>query len=84
MSEFLMNNLTGKRVTNQDGEKIGELSDITVQNDNTGDLSKLVIKPAENINPELRTTLQTDAAGNIVVNSENVESVKDYILVNTL
>lgn len=83
MTEFITNQLYGKRVMNQNGEEIGILKDISLQDDNSGELDTLIINVSENIDAELRTTLTTDETGNILLDSNLVESVKDYILVNT-
>ena len=83
MAEFITDRLYGKRVMNQNGEQIGELSDITLRDDNSGELQNLVVKTSEDINPELRTTFTTNDTGHILLESELVESVEDYILVNT-
>lgn len=83
MTEFITDRLYGKRVMNQNGEEIGELADITLQDDNSGELSNLIIETSENINAELRSTFNTTDTGHIILRSDLVESVKDYILVNT-
>lgn len=83
MTEFITDNLYGKRVMNQNGEEIGELSDITLKDDNSGELANLLIDTSENINAELRSTFNTTDTGHIILASNLVESVKDYILVDT-
>jgi sporulation protein YlmC with PRC-barrel domain len=81
MVEFLVDNLQDKTVMNAAGQELGALKEITLRDQATGDLQHLVIERNPDINPNLASEYQSDKFGNLLVPTDNVTSVEDYILI---
>lgn len=82
MTEFLTQNLYGKKVMNRNGEKIGHLMDISIADDNTGEMQSLIVNIADDLHPKIQKQFTQDESGNILVDATSVESVEDYILID--
>lgn len=84
MTEIFIENLLEKEVVSINGAKIGLLTEVQMCFDGTGrgDLDCLVVKPKTepNDNQAHRSKYQLKN-GNFIIDSANVESVDDQILV---
>ncbi len=78
--KMLASDIRGKTVMSDEGIMLGRLRNIVVDS-NTGDLSQVLIEPAEDVDPRL---FKRDARGYLAFPFENVRSVRDVIVVTTL
>ncbi len=69
--------LRGKTVMSDEGGYMGVLRNITA-NVETGDLSSILVEPAEEIDPRL---YPQDAGGHIVFPFNSIRSVRDVVVV---
>lgn len=79
MTGILAKNLSGMEVMGSDGVEIGELYNVTMDI-RTGQLFDIIVEPNDGINP-VALDFETDDEGRVHVPIENVQAVKDYIVV---
>ena len=82
MTDIYAQKLEGKTVVDSNGKEIGYLQTVTA-NFATGDIKQLVIMPIDNEKSENEVNdLQPDDDGVIRVPIRQIQSVKDYIVIN--
>jgi sporulation protein YlmC with PRC-barrel domain len=79
MSEILAENLSGKAVMGSDGTELGMLYNITMDL-KTGELANLLVEPDEQLQRDA-VEFDADEAGRFQVPVQQVQAVKDYIVV---
>lgn len=79
MTGVLAKNLSGMEVMGADGVEIGELYNVTMDL-RTGQLFDIIIEPNDGINP-VALDLDTDDQGRVHIPVEQVQAVKDYIVI---
>ncbi|MCT9094407.1 PRC-barrel domain-containing protein [Haloarchaeobius sp. HME9146] len=79
MSDILAENLSGKSVMGSDGTELGMLYNITMDL-KSGRLDDLVVEPGDET-PTRAIDYNRDESGRFRVPVDNVQAVKDYIVV---
>jgi len=78
MPDILAENLSGKPVTGADGVELGMLYNITMDL-KTGELHDLIVDPDDGT--ARRDSFETDEYGHYLVPVDQVQAVKDHIVV---
>ena len=78
--KILASDIRGKTVMSDEGIMLGRLRNIVVD-ERTGELSQVLIEPADDVDPRL---FKRDQRGYLAFPFENVRSVRDVIVVSTL
>ncbi len=77
--KVLATELKGKTVMSDDGLMLGRLRNVTM-NDATGELSDVLIEPSGDVDPRL---FKRDDRGYLIFPFQNVQAVRDVVIVNT-
>lgn len=81
MTGVLAKNLSGMDVMGADGVEIGELYNVTMDI-RTGQLFDIIVEPNDGINPGA-LDFETDEEGRVHIPIEDVQAVKDHIVVQS-
>ncbi len=79
MTDILAKNLSGMEVMGADGTELGMLYNVTMDL-RTGQLHDIVVEPHDDRGPTTHN-FDTDEEGRLEVPVEQVQAVKDYIVV---
>lgn len=78
--KILASDIRGKTVMSDEGIMLGRLRNI-VTDERTGDLTQVLIEPAEDVDSRL---FKRDQRGYLVFPFENVRAIKDVLVVSTI
>ena len=76
--KVLASDVRGKTVMSKEGLMLGRLRNIVI-NEATGDLSQILVEPAEDIDPRL---FKRDNRGYLLFGFDAVRSVRDVVVVS--
>lgn len=77
--KVLASDVRGKTVMSREGVMLGRLRNISLDK-RSGELAHILVEPAEDVDPRM---FKRDGRGYIVFPFENVQAVKDVIVVST-
>ncbi|HVL48419.1 MAG TPA: PRC-barrel domain-containing protein [Candidatus Thermoplasmatota archaeon] len=78
--KLLASDIKGKTVMSDEGMMLGRLRNIVLE-EKSGELTQVLIEPAEDIDPRL---YRRDQRGFLVFPFENIRAVRDVIVVSTV